>query len=174
MDAAWTQIRVEGAPADASLFNNLLWGPMQGTGGSTAMANSFEQLRNAGAAARAMLVAAAAKRWNVPAESITVKQGVLTHPSGKKATFGELADGAGKQPVPTTVKVKDAKDFVFIGKHVPRTDSKAKSNGTARFTQDVKLPDMLTAVVAHPPRFGQKMKSFDSASVTGIPACATW
>ena len=71
--------------------------------------------------------------------------------------------------MPPTVKLKDAKDFVFIGKHVPRTDSKAKSNGTARFTQDVKLPDMLTAVVAHPPRFGQKVKSFDSASVTGIP-----
>ena len=69
MDAAWAQIRVEGAPADAALFNNLLWGPMQGTGGSTAMANSFEQLRKAGAAARAMLVAAAAKRWNVPADA---------------------------------------------------------------------------------------------------------
>src|SRR6266581_8590027 len=75
MDAAWTQIRVEGAPADAALYNNLLWGPVQGTGGSTAMANSFEQLRNAGAAARAMLVGAAAKRWSVPPESIRVAKG---------------------------------------------------------------------------------------------------
>ena len=169
LDASWSQVRVEGAPADAKRYNNLKWGEAQGTGGSTAIANSFDQYRQAGAAARAMLIAAAAQQWKVPAESVQVKNGVVSHANGKKATFGELADAAGKQPVPTTVKVKDAKDFVFIGKHVPRTDSKSKSNGTARFTQDVKLPDMLTAVVAHPPRFGQKVKSFDSASITGIP-----
>jgi|KBSSwiStaDraftv2_1062776.scaffolds.fasta_scaffold01169_14 isoquinoline 1-oxidoreductase beta subunit len=169
LDASWSQVRVEGAPADAKRYNNLKWGEAQGTGGSTAIANSFDQYRQAGAAARAMLIGAAAQQWKVPADSVQVKNGVVSHASGRKATFGELADAAGKQPVPTTVKVKDAKDFVFIGKHVPRTDSKAKSNGTARFTQDVKLPDMLTAVVAHAPRFGQKIKSFDSATVTGIP-----
>jgi isoquinoline 1-oxidoreductase beta subunit len=169
LDAAWSQVRVEGASADAKRYNNLMWGEAQGTGGSTAMANSFDQYRQAGAAARAMLIAAAAEQWKVPAETVQVKSGVVFHANGKKATFGELAEAAGKQPVPTAVKVKDAKDFVFIGKHVPRTDAKAKSNGTARFTQDVKLPDMLTAVVAHPPRFGQRVKSFDSASVTGIP-----
>ena len=169
LDAAWSQVRVEGAPADASRYNNLLWGPAQGTGGSTAMANSFEQYRQAGAAARAMLVAAAAEQWKVPADSIQVKNGVVFHANGSKATLGELADAAAKQPVPTTVKLKDAKDFVYIGKHVPRTDSKAKSNGTALFTQDVKLPDMLTAVVAHPPRFGQRLKSFDANSVSGVP-----
>ena len=162
MDAAWAQIRVEGAPADAALYNNLLFGTMQGTGGSTAMANSFEQLRNAGAAARAMLVGAAAKRWNVPSDSITVKQGVLTHASGKKATFGELAADAATQPVPATVKLKDPKDFVYIGKQVPRTDSRAKSTGTAKFTQDVQLPGMLTAVVAHPPRFGAQGRQLRS------------
>src|SRR5450432_876900 len=106
MDAAWTQIRVEAAPADANLYNNLLMGPIQGTGGSTAMANSFDQLRKAGAAARAMLVGAAAKRWNVPADSISVKQGVLSHASGKKASFGELATDAAAQPVPGDVKLK--------------------------------------------------------------------
>ncbi|MFO1325586.1 MAG: xanthine dehydrogenase family protein molybdopterin-binding subunit [Burkholderiales bacterium] len=169
LDAAWSQVRVEGAPADASRYNNLFWGPAQGTGGSTAMANSFEQYRQAGAAARAMLVAAAAEQWKVPADSVQVKAGVVSHASGKRASFGELAAAAGRQPVPTTVKLKDAKDFVFIGKHVPRTDSKAKSNGTARFTQDVKLPDMLTAVVAHPPRFGQNVATFDAASVSGVP-----
>jgi isoquinoline 1-oxidoreductase beta subunit len=168
LDAAWTQVRVEGAPADAGRYNNLLWGQAQGTGGSTAMANSFEQYRQAGAAARAMLVAAASQQWKVPAESVQVKNGVVFHASGKKATFGELAEAAGRQAVPTTVRLKDPKDFVFIGKHAPRTDSKAKSNGTARFTQDVKLPDMLTAVVAHAPRFGQKLKSFDSAAVTTV------
>ncbi len=169
LDAAWSQVRATGAPADAKLYNNLFWGPAQGTGGSTAMANSFEQYRQAGAAARAMLVAAAAKQWNVPADSIQVKNGVVFHANGKKATFGQLATAAAKEPVPTTVKLKEAKDFVYIGKHVPRTDSKAKSNGTATFTQDVKLPDMLTAVVAHPPRFGAKVKSFDASSISGFP-----
>jgi len=167
LDAAWSQVRVEGAPADAARYNNLFWGPAQGTGGSTAMANSFEQYRQAGAAARAMLVAAAAAQWKVPADTITVKNGVVAHASGKKATFGELADAAAKQAVPATVKLKEAKDFTLIGKDVAkRTDSRAKSNGTAQFTQDVKLSDMLTAVVAHPPRFGAELASFDAKSVT--------
>jgi isoquinoline 1-oxidoreductase subunit beta len=169
MDAAWSQVRVEGAPADAKLYNNLLFGTMQGTGGSTAMANSFEQLRKAGAAARAMLVAAAAKRWNVPADSIAVNQGVLTHASGKKATFGELAGAAAGEPVPAGVKLKDPKDFVYIGKRVPRTDARAKGNGTAQFTQDVQLPGMLTAVVAHSPRFGGKVATFNADEAKKIP-----
>ncbi len=169
LDAAWSQVRAVGAPADAKLYNNLFWGEAQGTGGSTAMANSFEQYRQAGAAARAMLVAAAASQWKVPAGSVQVKNGVVFHANGKKATFGELADAAAKEPVPASVTLKDPKDFVFIGKHVPRTDSKAKSNGTATFTQDVKLPGMLTAVVAHPPRFGAKVKSFDAKAVSNVP-----
>ncbi len=78
LDASWEQVKVEGAPADAKLYNNLSWGPAQGTGGSSSIANSWEQLRTAGAAARAMLVAAAAKQWNVPAASITVKNGVVS------------------------------------------------------------------------------------------------
>ena len=170
LDADWAQIRVEPAPADAKRYNNLFWGPAQGTGGSTALANSYEQLRKAGAAARAMLVAAAAQRWNVPPGSITVSRGVVSHKaSGRKATFGELAEAASKLPVPEDVKLKDAKDFVYIGKRAPRTDSRAKTNGTARYTQDVKLPGMLTAVVMHPPRFGAKVKSFDAARAKAIP-----
>ena len=169
LDCAWSQIRATGAPADASRYANLFWGTAQGTGGSTAIANSFEQYRQAGAAARAMLVAAAAKQWNVPPESVQVKSGVVFHANGKKATFGELASAAAREPVPANVKLKDAKDFVFIGKHVPRTDSKAKSNGTAQFTQDVKLPEMLTAVVAHPPRFGGQFKTYDPSDVSKVP-----
>jgi isoquinoline 1-oxidoreductase beta subunit len=168
LDAAWTQVRVEGAPADAKRYNNLFWGPAQGTGGSTAIANSWEQLRNAGAAARAMLVAAAAKEWGVPAASIAVKDGVVSHASGKRATFGQLADAAAKEPVPAEIRLKDPKDFTLIGKDVPRKDTKAKANGTALFTADLKLPDMLVAVVAHPPRFGAKVKSFDGKGVQGI------
>ena len=174
LDAAWSQIKVVGAPADAQRYGNTIWRAYfgldaQGTGGSTAMANSFEQYRQAGAAARAMLVAAAAERWKVPADAIEVRNGVVSHASGKKATFGELAEAASKQAVPQNPKLKDPKDFVYIGKHVARTDVKAKSNGTALFTQDVKLPGLLTAVVAHPPRFGAKVKSFDASSVQGIP-----
>src|SRR4030095_11738846 len=107
--AAWSQVRVEGAPADAKLYNNLLWGPMQGTGGSTAIANSFEQLREAGATARAMLVAAAAESWKVPASEIAVARGVVTHKSGRKASFGELAAKAAAMPVPGEVKLQDTK-----------------------------------------------------------------
>ncbi len=169
LDAAWSQVRAVGAPADAKRYSNLFWGAAQGTGGSTAMANSYQQYRQAGAAARAMLVSAAAKQWKVPADSIQVKDGVVFHANGKKATFGALAAAAAKEPVPEKVKLKDPKDFVFIGKHVPRTDAKAKSTGTAMFTQDVKLPGMLTAVVAHPPRFGARVKTFDAKSASAVP-----
>jgi len=169
LDADWSQIRTEGAPADATRYNNLFMGPMQGTGGSTAMANSYEQMRKAGAAARAMLVAAAAERWKVAPDSIAIARGAAVHTtSGRRASFGSLAAAAAKQPVPQEVKLKDARDFVFIGKRTPRTDARAKSNGTAVYTQDFKLPGMLTALVAHPPRFGGKVRSFDAAKAKAI------
>ncbi len=169
LDAAWSQLRVEGAPADAKRYNNLLWGPMQGTGGSTAIANSFEQFRRAGATARAMLLEAAAQQWNVPVDSLSVSAGVVMHPaSGRKARFGELVKVAATLPVPGEVKLKDPRDFVFIGKPVIRTDSRAKIQGTALFTLDVRLPNMLTAVVAHPPRFGAKVKSFDAGRAKAV------
>jgi isoquinoline 1-oxidoreductase beta subunit len=169
LDADWSQIRVEGAPADAKRYNNLFWGPTQGTGGSTAMANSFMQMRQAGAAARAMLVSAAATEWNVPAQQIVVKQGVLTHAaSNHKATFGELAAKAAALAVPEKVQLKDPKNFVYIGKSVARKDSHAKGNGSAVYTQDIHLPGMLTAVVAHPPRFGATLKSFDATRAKAV------
>jgi isoquinoline 1-oxidoreductase beta subunit len=169
LDADWRQVRAEGAPADATRYNNLFMGQFQGTGGSTALANSYEQMRKAGAAARAMLVSAAAERWGVPADAITVQRGVVSHaPSRRKATFGQLAADAAKQPVPADVKLKDPKEFVYIGQRAPRTDSRAKSTGAAIFTQDVKLPGMLTAVVAHPPRFGAKVKSFDASRAKAV------
>ncbi|MFC4314919.1 molybdopterin cofactor-binding domain-containing protein [Steroidobacter flavus] len=168
LDADWSQIRVEGAPADAKLYNNLAFGPFQGTGGSTAIANSYDQLKNAGATARAMLVTAAANRWKVPANEITIAAGVVQHKSGKSARFGELVADAAKLPAPTEVKPKDPSAYNRIGKSAPRVDSKAKSTGKAIFTQDLKLPGMLTAVVAHPPRFGGKVKSFDASKAKEI------
>ncbi|HET7765730.1 MAG TPA: xanthine dehydrogenase family protein molybdopterin-binding subunit [Burkholderiales bacterium] len=169
LDADWSQIRVAGAPADASRYNNLFMGTMQGTGGSTAMANSYEQMRKAGAAARAMLVAAAAERWKLPAAELTVSRGAVLHQaSNRRASFGSLAAAAAKQPVPQEVNLKDPADFAFIGKRAPRTDARSKSNGTAIYTQDVKLPGMLTALVAHPPRFGGKAKSFDASKAKAV------
>ncbi|MBC2729967.1 xanthine dehydrogenase family protein molybdopterin-binding subunit [Thiobacillus sp.] len=169
LDADWNTVRVEGAPADAKRYNNLFWGPAQGTGGSTAMANSWEQMRRAGAAGRAMLVSAAAIKWNVPAAEITVRDGVVSHAQSKRrASFGELAVDAATLPVPTELKLKDPKDFRLIGKQAKRKDSADKTNGQARFTQDVQLPGMLVAVVAHPPRFGATVKSFDARRAKAV------
>jgi len=169
MDADWGQVRAEGAPADAGRYNNLFFGTMQGTGGSTALANSFEQMRKAGAAARAMLLAAAAERWNVAPDSITITRGAVVHaPSNRRTNFGQLAASAARLPVPQEVKLKDPKDFTLIGRRLTRTDSRAKSNGTAIYTQDVKLPGMLTALIAHPPRFGAKVKSFEAAKAKAV------
>ena len=169
LDAAWAQVRVEGAPADASRYNNLFWGKAQGTGGSTAMANSWEQMRKAGAAGRAMLVAAAADAWQVPAAEIDVADGVVRHsPSRRSARFGELAEAAARLPVPNEVRLKSPAEFKLIGKRIPRKDSIAKSTGRATFTQDVQLPGLLVAVVAHPPRFGATVASFDASAAKAI------
>ena len=169
LDAAWSQVAVEGAPADASRYNNLFWGNLQGTGGSTAIANSYEQMRQAGAAARSMLVEAAASHWQVPADEITVQEGVLSHAgSGRQANFGELADLAAQQPVPESVFLKEPGEFHLIGTRLPRKDSHSKVNGAAVFTLDVQLPGMLTALVARPPRFGARLKSFDAAAAKRI------
>lgn len=169
LDAAWPQVDVEGAPADANVYNNLFWGKVQGTGGSSAIANSYEQMRKAGAAAREMLVNAAVKKWQVDASDITVQDGVLQHPAkGLQASFGELAELAAQESVPDEVFLKDPSEFRLIGTLLPRKDSKAKTNGTAQFTQDVKLPGMLTALVVHPPRFGATVKSFDVSKAKTI------
>jgi isoquinoline 1-oxidoreductase subunit beta len=169
LDADWNRVKVEAAPADAKRYNNLNWGPMQGTGGSSAMANSWLQMRKAGATGRAMLVSAAAHLWQVSAEEIEVREGVVSHPaSGHKTTFGELAAAAANEPVPEDVLLKEPSEFRLIGKKAPRQDSYDKTDGSARFTQDLTLPGMLVAVVAHPPRFGAKVKSFDATQTKSI------
>lgn len=169
LDARWEQVRVTFAPADATKYNNLLWGPVQGTGGSSAIANSYLQYRNAGATAREMLRAAAAKAWGVPAAEITIAEGRLTHASGKAAGFGQMASAAAGMPVPSEPKLKDAKDFVFIGKSFPRVDSVAKTEGRPIYTLDIQQDAQLVAVVLRPPRFGGKPKSVDAAAAKAIP-----
>ncbi|MDH1440678.1 xanthine dehydrogenase family protein molybdopterin-binding subunit [Pseudomonas sp. GD03721] len=170
LDADWDKVRVEGAPADVKRYNNLAFGPMQGTGGSTAMANSWEQMRNAGATAKAMLVAAAAQRWGVPASEISVDKGVVSHAgSGRSAGFGELVEAAASLPVPEQVQLKEPKDFKLIGKReLRRKDSLGKTDGSAIFTQDFKLPGMLVAMVAYPPRFGGVPRSVDSSKAKAV------
>ena len=168
MDADWNKVNVESAPVDTALYKNLFWGA-QGTGGSTAMANSFTQMRKAGASARYMLVQAAAKKWNVSADEIQVATGVVSHQaSNNKATFGELAELAAKEPVPEEVFLKDPKDFHLIGTDVERKDNHDKVYAKALFTQDIKLPNMVTALVAHPPRFGATVKSFDATKAKAV------
>lgn len=170
LDADWSKVRVEQAPAIAKVYANTGMG-VQGTGGSSAISNSWDQLRKAGASAKAMFVEAAANKWNAPAGEITVKDSVVSHVgSSKSATFAELLPDAAKVTPPTTPTLKDPKTFTLIGTdRVRRKDSQAKSDGTARFTQDVQLPNMLVAMVAHPPRFGAKVASFDAAEAKKIP-----
>ncbi|WP_304175245.1 xanthine dehydrogenase family protein molybdopterin-binding subunit [Phenylobacterium aquaticum] len=169
LDADWSTLKVEQAPAIAKVYANLKMG-VQGTGGSSAIANSWTQLRQAGASARAMFVEAASNSWNLPAGEITVKNGVVSHPSGKSATFAELLPAAAKVTPPKTPTLKDPKTFTLIGTdRVRRKDAQAKSDGTARFTQDVHLPNMLTAMVAHAPRFGATVASFDATAAKQVP-----
>jgi isoquinoline 1-oxidoreductase beta subunit len=174
LDASWGQMRVESAPAKVPLYGNFAFDPkgsVQGTGGSTAVSNSWTQLRQAGATARAMLVQAASAQWHVPAEEITVNEGIVAHAkTSKQASFGELAARAARLPVPTDVKLKDPRQFKLIGRDkLPRLDSRAKSSGQQQFAIDVMLPGMMTAVVQRPPRFGGKVASFDATEAKAVP-----
>src|SRR5947199_10295024 len=129
-------------------------------GVSMVVANAWQQLREAGATARAMLVAAAAARWGVPATDITVSEGVVSHAgTGRKATLGELAGAAAKLPVPANVPRKNPADFKIVGNDkLPRPDARAKSTGKQQFAIDVMLPEMMTAVVMRPPGFGARAR----------------
>src|SRR6202522_2968183 len=170
LDADWSQVRVEPAPADRDLYKNLQFGS-QGTGGSNSIANSYEQYRRAGATARAMLVAAAAGRWRVPSGEITVEKGLVRHAASRRqASFGKLAQAAASVPVPAQVTLKDPKNFKLIGaEHLPRLDSRAKTTGKAVFAIDVSLPNMASALVARPALFGATVKTFDASKTKAVP-----
>ena len=166
LDADWAQVKPEFAPANVELYKNFAFG-IQGTGGSTAISNSFEQYRKAGAAARAMIVEAAAKRWNVGADTVRIEKGVVS--SGThKATLGELAKDAAAMPVPADPKLKTPEQFTYIGKSFPRLDSVGKTTGARIYTQDVQLPGMLVATLARPPRFGGTVKSVDDKAARAV------
>jgi len=170
MDADWEKVSVELAPGNVKLYANTLMG-VQGTGGSTAINEAWDQMRKAGAGARAMFVEAAAQTWGAPAADITVADGVVRHPaSNRSATFAELLPAASKLKPPATPTLKDPKTFTLVGTdRIQRKDTRSKTTGAARYTQDVNLPGMLTAVVAHSPRFGGVVKSFNATEAKKVP-----
>nr|WP_307727082.1 xanthine dehydrogenase family protein molybdopterin-binding subunit [Telluria mixta] len=166
LDADWSRVRAELAPA-GDAYKDPLFG-IQMTGSSISVAHSFTHYREIGARARAMLVAAAAERWQVAPDACTTAAGVVIGPGGRKARYGALADAAMKQPVPATVKLKDAKDFRHIGKPTGRLDARAKSSGKQQFGIDFTLPGMKVAVVARPPVFGGRVRSLDAGKARAI------
>ena len=168
MDADWSQMRWAFAPADVDHYVNRVFG-VQGTGGSTAIRDSWAELRQAGAAARAMLIEAAAAEWGVPASEITAAKGVLSHPSGQNGAFGDFAVAASTLTPPTEPSLKDPSQFNLIGSQLPRIDSPEKSTGKAMYTIDTSRPGMLHAAIQHPPKFGGKVASFDPTAALETP-----
>ena len=166
LECDWKKVRFEHAPADVA-YAHTVYG-IQMTGGSTSTWESFDQLRTAGAMARQMLIAAAAKQWNVPASECRAEKGFVVH-GKQKLRYGQLAAAAAKLPAPAKVKLKDPKDWKLIGKPTHRLDSPAKITGQAKFGIDVRRPGMLVALVARSPYFGGKVKSFRAEKAKAIP-----
>ena len=166
LDAEWTHVVSELAPA-SDVYKDPLFG-IQMVGGSGSIAHSFQQYRELGAKTRAMLVAAAASKWSVSPAQCRTEASVVFGPGSQKASYGELASDAARQPVPQKVQLKNPSEFRLIGKPVHRLDSKPKCNGSTKFGLDLDLPGMKVAVVAHPPVFGGKVKSFDDKEARSI------
>jgi isoquinoline 1-oxidoreductase beta subunit len=168
LEADWEKIRFEPAPVDPA-YNHTQWGPMQGTGGSTSIRSCWEQFREAGATARVMLERAAAETWQTDSADCTAKNGfVINRKTRKKISFGKLVDKAAKQTPPEKVELKPASKFEIIGHSKKRLDTPDKVNGRAVFGIDVKVPGMLTAVVARPPVFGGKVKSVNDKKARAV------
>ncbi len=161
LDADWSKVGFESAPVDPK-YNHPVYG-MQMTGGSSSVWSAFEQFRQAGAAARAMLIAAAAQQWNMDAANCRTDSGAVLDPSNRKLTYGQLAAAAAKLTPPAQVALKDPKTFKLIGKPAKRLDTSEKVNGKAVFGIDVKIPQMMTAIVARAPVFGARMRTFDDS-----------
>ncbi len=167
LEADWTKIKVEAAPVDAA-YNHTAFG-IQMTGGSTSTASEWERFRKAGATARIMLIAAAAQKWNVDPLSLHAENGYVIHAaSGKRASFGSLADAAAKVNPPKDVPLKDPRDFKLVGKPTRRLDTAEKVNGTAKFGLDMQIPGMLTAVIARPPVFGGKVSRLNADKAKAV------
>src|SRR5882672_8887402 len=169
MDADWSQVRAELAPA-ADVYRDPLFG-LQMTGGSASIPNSFQQYRELGAKARAMLIAAAAERWQVAPDQCRAANSVVYGPGDRSARYAELAEDAARRPVPDKARLKDPSDFRIIGKRVRRLDGWAKCDGSQKFGLDLDLPGMKIALLARPPVFGGRVKVLDdkeARSVEGV------
>lgn len=166
MDADWNNVIADLAPA-ADVYKDPLFG-IQMVGGSGSIAHSYQQYRELGAKTRAMLVAAAAERWNTTPEQCRTEASVVRGPNGRTATYAELASDAARKPVPATVRLKNANEFRLIGKKVKRLDSRPKCDGSLKFGLDLDLPGMKVAVVAHPPVFGARVKSVNDAEARRV------
>jgi isoquinoline 1-oxidoreductase beta subunit len=168
LDVGMDQVSVEQAPPNVKLYMNPLLGD-QITGASSSMRALYQPLRHAGAAARSMLVAAAAQQWQVDAASCTVDRGVVKHPgTGRTLPYGALTDAAARLQVPTQVTVKDPKSFTLIGTPAKRLDSPAKVNGTAQYSIDVRVPGMKVATVAASPVLGGKVAALDDRKALAV------
>ncbi len=166
MDADWSKIRVEFAPAGPEYAHP--WYHTQATGGSTSVRAMWLPLRHAGATARQMLRLAAAATWNLPLEQVKTSKGVLS--AGlHQASYGGMAAAASRIPVPQDVPLKDPKTFQLIGKPLPRVDSVVKATGAARFGMDMHMPGLLTAVVARAPVVGAKVVRYDGSAALKLP-----
>lgn len=168
LDADWSKVRVESAPV-APEYKHTVFG-VQITGGSTSVLSDYDQLRKAGAAARAMLVEAAAEMWKVTPASCRTENGFVIHGATKRSlSYGRLAGAAARLSPPSEVPLKDPKNFRLIGKPTRRLDTPEKSNGSGVFGIDVKLPGLLTALIARPPVFGAKVRTVNSDRARAIP-----
>jgi isoquinoline 1-oxidoreductase subunit beta len=168
LEADWARVRVESSPVDA-VYNHTVFGLMM-TGGSTTTNSEYDRFRKMGAMARIMLIAAAAQSWNVDSQTCRAEKGFVIHTAtGRRASYGSLADAASRIAPPKDIPLKDPKDFTLVGKPVHRLDTPSKTNGTAQFGLDVYIPGMLTAVVARAPVFGGKVVSFNADQAKAIP-----
>jgi len=166
MDADWSQVVAQLAPA-ADVYKDPLYG-IQLVGGSGSIAHSFQQYRELGARTRAMLIAAAADRWQVTPEQCRTEQSVVHGSNGQSAKYAELASEAARKPVPSSVRLKNLSEFRLVGKKVRRLDGRPKCDGSLKFGLDLDLPEMKVAVIAHPPVFGARVKSFDDKAARGL------
>jgi isoquinoline 1-oxidoreductase subunit beta len=163
------QIKVAFAPPNGKVYGNALLGGPQLTGGSSSVRDGWDKLRVAGAQVRMMLISAAALKWNIRESELRAENGRVLGPKGKKATYGQLAAEASRLPVPQTPTLKDPKDFRIVGKPTKRLDTPSKTNGTAEFGIDVKLPGMVYAALEQCPVIGGTVKSFDASKAKGMP-----
>jgi isoquinoline 1-oxidoreductase beta subunit len=169
LDISWTQIKTEWVPADPK-YGNPNFGGAQLTAGSNSVRGMWKILREAGGTARAMLVTAAAQTWNVAENTCSTEKGAVIHKtSGRRLSYGALAEKAGTLPVPKNVSLKSPKEFQLLGQPLPRLDIPEKVNGRAEFGIDVKRPGMLVARIVKCPVFGGKAESFNAEKAKAVP-----